>query len=254
MLATGSKAIIYPVVVVKVNDVLCRSLLDTGAGSSYISAKLVDLLKIKAKAREYRHIDMMLASKNQRVEIYSVEVKDIKGDFKLDMSVSKVDKDMLLSVANPHFNQLQKKYQHLRVVSIDDKDEKDSLPIHLIIGASEYAKIKTSTKPVIGKPGEPVRELTKFGWTIISPGSEFETGNLFFAGSSRTDYDRLCSLNVLGLGEREVGEQSVFAEFKEQLEQKPEGFFETGLLWKGNCPPLPDSKAGSLARLNRRNL
>ena len=58
MPATGSKAIIYPVVVVKVNDVMCRALLDTGAGSSYISAKLVDILKIKARAREYRHIDL----------------------------------------------------------------------------------------------------------------------------------------------------------------------------------------------------
>ena len=100
---------------------------------------------------------------------------------------------------------------------MDDKDEKDSPPIHLIIGASEYAKIKTTTKPRKGKAGEPIGKLTKSGWAIISPGSEIETGNLLFARSSRTDYDRLCSLDVLGFGEREV-EESVYAEFKEQLQ------------------------------------
>ena len=48
-----------------------------------------------------------------------------------------------------------------------------------------------------------------------------------------------------------MGNQSVFGEFAEQLEQKPEGFFETGLLWKGDCPHLPDNKAGSLACLEK---
>ena len=55
----------------------------------------------------------------------------------------------------------------------------------------------------------------------------------------------------MGLGEREVGNQSVFGELEEQLEQKPEGFFETGLLWKGDGPPLPDNKAECLARLEK---
>ena len=36
MLATGAQGIIYPVVVVEVNGITCRVLLDTGAGSSYI--------------------------------------------------------------------------------------------------------------------------------------------------------------------------------------------------------------------------
>ena len=39
----------------------------------------------------------------------------------------------------------------------------------------------------------PVRELTKFGWTVISPGSEVDTGNLFFAGKSKLDYDKLAA-------------------------------------------------------------
>ena len=229
MLATGAQEIIYPVVVVKVNGITCRALLDTGAGSSYISSKLVDILKIKPVAREYRQIDMMMATANKRIDIYSVEVKNLRGNFKLGVSVSKVERELLLSLTNLEYTKILRRYQHLNGVEMDDTDDKAELPIHLIIGASEYAKIKTETKPRLGKPGEPVGELTKFGWTIISPGSEVETEHLFFAGSSRVDYDKHCSLDILGLGEREMGNQSVFGEFVGQLEQKPEGFFETGL-------------------------
>ena len=35
---------IFPVVVVKVNGIMCRALIDSGAGSSYASANLVDAL------------------------------------------------------------------------------------------------------------------------------------------------------------------------------------------------------------------
>ena len=37
MIATGKGAVIYPVVVVKVDGVKCRALLESGAGSSCIS-------------------------------------------------------------------------------------------------------------------------------------------------------------------------------------------------------------------------
>ena len=40
-LATGGGAVIYPVVPVDVDDIKCRALLDTGAGSSYASAALI---------------------------------------------------------------------------------------------------------------------------------------------------------------------------------------------------------------------
>ena len=40
LLATGEQSVIYPVVVVKADGIQCRALLDTGAGSSYISGVL----------------------------------------------------------------------------------------------------------------------------------------------------------------------------------------------------------------------
>ena len=161
------------------NGITCRALLDTGAGSSYISSKLFDILKIKLVIREYRQIDMMMASANKRIDIYNVEVKSLRGDFKLGVSVSKVEREQLLSLTNPEYKRILRRYQHLNGVEMDDTDDKPELPVHLIIGDSEYAKIKTDTKPRLGKPGEPVGGLTKFGWTIISLGSEADTEHLF---------------------------------------------------------------------------
>ena len=48
---------------------------------------------------------------------------------------------------------------------MNDNDKKSELPIHLILGASDYARVKTETKPRIGQPQEPIAELTKYGWT-----------------------------------------------------------------------------------------
>ena len=53
-----------------------------------------------------------------------------------------------------------------------DEGARTALPAHLILGASEIAKIKTDQAPRVGSPGEPVAEMTRFGWTIMSPGEE----------------------------------------------------------------------------------
>ncbi len=251
LLATGEQGIIYPVVLVKVNGITCRALLDTGAGSSYISAKLIELIGKKPASTQVRQIDMMMCTTTKRIEVYNVEVKNTKGDFGLKVDVNKVEKEVLLTVSNPQYKQILAKYSHLRGITMADQDQKAELPIHLIIGASEYAKIKTENKPRIGKPGEPVGELTRLGWALISPGAEIDGSKMFFAKSSLADYDKLCSLNVLSLRNSEGNESSVYSEFKEQLNQSPDGFYETGLIWKNTKQELPDNKDGSRARLNK---
>ena len=47
-------------------------------------------------------------------------------------------------------------------------DKKTELPIHLVFGASDYTKIKIQEMPRVGKLGEPVAELTRFGWVLMS--------------------------------------------------------------------------------------
>lgn len=53
-----------------------------------------------------------------------------------------------------------------------------------------------------------------------------------------------------GLEDKRKGDQSVvYEEFLEQLSRSPEGWYETGLPWKGDHPLLPSNKSGSLKRL-----
>ena len=49
----GKSPVIYPVVVVEVQEVKCRALLDTDAGSSNASAALIDSLKIRLNNARY---------------------------------------------------------------------------------------------------------------------------------------------------------------------------------------------------------
>ena len=122
MLATANGRVIYPVVVVMVDGVKCRALLDTGAGSSYISADLVKLLPKKPNKTECKRIDMMLCSTIQKIESYNVKVSNVQGTFEMNIQASKVDKGVLLSIPNPHYSKIISQYEHLKEVSMDDND------------------------------------------------------------------------------------------------------------------------------------
>ena len=108
--SAGKTAVIHPVVVVKVQGVRCPALLDRGAGSSYASAALLKLLKVRPYQREVRQIEMMLGAVTKQVEIFQVQVSSTSGDLCLDTEVTKVDKNQLLSLENPRYEQCLAKY------------------------------------------------------------------------------------------------------------------------------------------------
>ena len=109
----------------------------------------------------------------------------------------------------------------------------------------------STTEPQrVGREWNPVASYTKLGWSITSPGKEIDTTSMFLTQTSRVDYEDLCKLDVLGFADSPSGDQSVvYDEFKEQLRRSEEGWYDTGLPWKGNHAPLPNNKDGSLGRL-----
>ena len=56
---------------------------------------------------------------------------------------------------------------------------KRQFPLHIILGASVYAKMKTDINAKIGKPGEPVREHARLGWIVISSGELDDVYQMF---------------------------------------------------------------------------
>ena len=251
--ATGTsyEPLVYPVVVVNVEGVKCRALLDTGAGSSYASAALLNRLPNREHSKEVRRVEMMLGSVTREMDLSSINVAALDGSFQMNVNVTKVGKKELLSVDNPNYAKLISSYAHLKGIHVEDNDKKSKLPIHLILGASDYLCIKTDEPSRVGKTGDPVAEKTKFGWTVIAKGKEIDYTAMLLTQTSQTDYEQLCRLDVLGLEDRPEHDQvGVYAEFREQLERNELGWYETGLPWKGNHPSLPTHEAGSLKRLN----
>ena len=112
-------------------------------------------------------------------------------------------------------------------MAFNDKDSKEQLPIHLILGVGEYAKIKTSARQKVGVPGDPVAELTKFGWILVSPWQGVDLSQMFLTQTSSVEYEELCRMDVLGLADTSAGDQeAVYEEFKEQLSRSPDGWYE----------------------------
>ena len=75
-----------------------------------------------------------------------------------------VERETLLSLPNPNYESVLRQYHHLRDIKINDTDTKAELPVHLILGASEYTRIKVQEMPRVGQPGKPIAELRRLGW------------------------------------------------------------------------------------------
>ena len=240
----------HPIVLVKVNGVTCRALLDTGATVSYASGYLLDRLKLRPTRTHTRRIQTIVGVVTKRSEIFNVQASDTEEKYAIPLSVTRIDRAELLSVENPNYAVMISKYPHLKGVYMEDTDLKKMLPVHVILGASDYARIKTRESQRTGAMGEPVAEYTRFGWTIMSPGTETDLDSMFLAQTASNDYEELYRMDVLGLEDAPSGDQSVvYAEFREQLRRSPDGWYEARLPWKGDHPPLPSNESGSLKRL-----
>ena len=77
MMMAAESLVIHPVVAVKVNNLMCRALLDTGAGSYYASVALLDRLKSKPIKKETKNIDMMKSSTTRKLDVYDVEISEL---------------------------------------------------------------------------------------------------------------------------------------------------------------------------------
>ena len=106
---------------------------------------------------------------------------------------------------------------------MNDTYTKAELPIHLISGASEYTRIEGQEMPRVGQPGEPVAELARLDWVLMSPGKEVELSKLMVIKTSTDDYENLYRLDVLGVTDSVRDESTVHQEIKEQLRKDKNG-------------------------------
>ena len=115
----------------------------------------------------------------------------------INADINAVDKDVLLNAPDSDYRTILVKYPDLKEIKMNENRTKATHPIHIILGASDFTKIKTQERPRIGQIGDPVVELTKLGWVIMSPGKDSSYSNVLLRTAALNTYKELCSLDVL---------------------------------------------------------
>ena len=141
MLTTCRGSVTYPLIVIKVQGVICRALINSGSGSSYVLVVLASKINKKTKKKEPKKIDMF-HSTTKWVEILGVTIQNTEGNFKLKTQLNKAEKDTLLSLPNPNYLEIMSHYPHLNDIKLNGIVKKKELHVHAILGVSDYAKIK----------------------------------------------------------------------------------------------------------------
>lgn len=95
------------------------------------------------------------------------------------------------------------------------------------------------------------REGAISGWVIMSRASVFNHNTMLLTQTSQRDNEILCRLDILGKVDTAEHDQIlVHAEFKEQLQGSPEGWYKTGLKCRGSHPVPQTNMQGSLSRIS----
>ena len=106
--------------------------------------------------------------------------------------------------------------------------------------------------PRVGKIGEPFTDLTKIWWIMMCPSRRSDVVSASYAQTSVSDYEKLCSTNILDLEESHCNQDElVFEKFKKQLNRSKEDWYGKGVIWRKNNIPLGNNKCESFGRLKR---
>ena len=90
-----------------------------------------------------RRIQTIVGVVTKQSEIFNVQASNMEEKYAIPLSMTRIDRAELVSVENPNYVAMLSKYPHLKGVYMEDTDLKKMLPVHVILGASDYARIKT---------------------------------------------------------------------------------------------------------------
>ena len=145
--------------------------------------------------------------------IFNVEIESLDGKARESLEVTGLEMENLTTVLKPDLRKLKTKSKHAK-----DKQyyltDNGKQTIHMILGDKIFCSIKTE-KICKGEKDEPIVEGTSFGWLIA--GGVYANVNCLFTTESN-DYERLYSLDVLGVEDRGENDQlDVMRELKENI-------------------------------------
>ena len=114
LLTTSSCSVTHPVVLIEIEGVKCRDLIDTEAGASYASSTLINHINKKPIRTKTKKIETLMSTNTRKIKIYSVKIQDINCKFNFKMGLNHLEKEVLLELPNPKYRELQNTYVHLK--------------------------------------------------------------------------------------------------------------------------------------------
>ena len=112
---------------------------------------MISKLNLKPKRKERRDIEQMFGDVSKLVEIYDVEIQSKTQDFKLTIECINIERDVITQLPNPQITELKKRHPQLRKIKFSEELSKGKfLPVQILLGVSDYNRIRIQTAPVIG--------------------------------------------------------------------------------------------------------
>ena len=253
-LAINKIKVIPATVVAKINEITACKMIDSGSESSYVCTSLLTQLKLKPPRMEKRVIEQIYGTVIRRVEIYKEKItSDVVEDFEMELACINGEKKILTLLPNPRIKSLKKKYDHFRCLRFSDKEALDNmLPVQLILGTSNFGRIRTTGPLVLGPNPDcdPGAKFTMLGWTLS--GRKVGTEKVFCANSTKDEFENMWSLEVLGLSDESENVAEFHESFKKHIKHMDDGSYQALLPWKPDQCAVPANQDLAIARLHSR--
>ena len=137
---------------------------------------------------------MMLYTANRKLSVYNVTIKNLEDKLQFTTEIKAVDKDVLLNVLNLAYRTMLTKYLHLTGIKMNENQTKATLPIHVILGANDFTKIKTQERSPDKTDRRPSSRINKYVMFIMSPGKKCSYSNVLLTAAAIKIYEELCRL------------------------------------------------------------
>ena len=89
MAANGVGEGVFPVVLLKVDGIITRALIDSKSNSSYVSARVTDMMSKKPSESMTRQVEMLMETHITRLDLYDAELSSIDGEFGMESKLTK---------------------------------------------------------------------------------------------------------------------------------------------------------------------
>ena len=87
------------------------------------------------------------------MEIYNVMLEPITiPEFRIKVECTNAEKEILIFLPNPMIKDVKKRFAKIRILKFSNDEGSDKLqPVHMILRAVDYQRIKTTEPVVLGK-------------------------------------------------------------------------------------------------------